>query len=481
MNRFGPSGPGSPGTNVPNPGPSFEPGAETLPCGKPAAALPRRNRGGRGPGPEPPPADTALAGRGDPPRLPEAPPDAPCGPARNGASSRREDGHRLRIPRARFVAAAHRAVAGVLLLLGALGVLGSAEGQTLVWEATLTAGTSDSGNRVGFQRNIGADQGYGSLSNDDDIRFRRASLALSSVYMESGNLIVVTTGTIGGVLRSGWTIHFSNLATSERVSFAEDAQNGSFSTTSFAADGCHGCSRWELSSPGFSFTDGASFRVWITTTRPGAPQIVRAIEFNPGHISEFPPTVVLSWSAPRSTGGTPITGYRYRYSSPPDFGLSGWFEVPGGGSATSVLFGRPVESSELYLAQMVATNDAGDGEYSNSSVQSSSEVSPSGISSIVAGNGNIINMHTKEAGFTIRGKTRRPPFGHSADLSVVVWVGTGVLTTTTVAGHSWSVRVPATAPYITEPSVTVTGITTWPGFAAESVQVVARVDLTPPR
>lgn len=147
----------------------------------------------------------------------------------------------------------------------------------MVWEATLTAGTSDSGNRVGFQRNVGAAQGYGSLTNDDlngdEIRFQRRSSTLSSAYMESGNLYVVTTSRITDILSSGWTIHFSNLAASERVSFAEDAQNGSFSTTSFAADGCHGCSRWELSSPGFSFTDGASFRVWITTTKPGAPPI----------------------------------------------------------------------------------------------------------------------------------------------------------------------------------------------------------------
>ena len=267
------------------------------------------------------------------------------------------------------------------------------------------------------------------------------------------------------------------------MSFADDAQNGSFGTTSLGADGCtvFTCSQWELSSPGFSFTDGASFRVWITTTRPGAPQGVDGIEFNPGHISEFPPTVHLNWSAPRSAGGTPITGYKYRYWTRPDRRRSDWIEVPGGGSATSVLFGRPAESSGFVWAQVVATNDSGDGEFSTlSSVQRSSEVSPSGISFISAGNGNIINMNTKEVGFTIRGGTRRPEFGRSADLSVVVWVGTEVLTTTTVAGDGWSVRVPANAPYITEPSVTVTGITTWPGFAAESVQEVVRVDLTPP-
>ena len=195
VDRFGTIGPGGTGTNISPFGLSFEPGAETLPCGKPAAAMPRRNRGGRGPAPEPPPAATALPGRGGSLCLPEAPSEAPRARARDGESRRGDDGHHHRKPLARSAAAAaRRAAAGALLLLaGALGVLGSAEAQTLVWEATLTAGTSDSGNRVGFQRNVGAGQGYGSLSNDDDITFQSRNLTLSSVYMESGKLYVVTT------------------------------------------------------------------------------------------------------------------------------------------------------------------------------------------------------------------------------------------------------------------------------------------------
>ena len=141
VNRLGTIGRGSAGTNVPHPGPSFEPGAESLPCCQPEAAMPRRNRCGRGRVPEPPPAATARPGRGDSPRLPETPseappetppetaPEAPRGRTRDGESSRRGGGHRHRKPRTRSAAARRSAAGALLLLAGALGVLGSAEAQ----------------------------------------------------------------------------------------------------------------------------------------------------------------------------------------------------------------------------------------------------------------------------------------------------------------------------------------------------------------
>ena len=123
-NRFGAIGRGVTDTNVPIPGPSFDPGAERLPCRKPGAGLPRRNRCGPGRAPEPSPAATAPRGRGGslhpPDSPPEAAPDSPPGRARDGASARAGGGRRHRKPLGRSVAAAaRRAAAAALLLLAA--------------------------------------------------------------------------------------------------------------------------------------------------------------------------------------------------------------------------------------------------------------------------------------------------------------------------------------------------------------------------
>ena len=60
-------------------------------------------------------------------------------------------------------------------------------------------------------------------------------------------------------------------------------------------------------SPRFFFTDGTSYWVRLTTTLPGAPRNLREVVDGA--------SMTLSWDAPRTAGGSPITGYKYRLRS----------------------------------------------------------------------------------------------------------------------------------------------------------------------
>ena len=88
-----------------------------------------------------------------------------------------------------------------------------------------------------------------------------------------------------------------------------------------------------------------------------------------------------------------------------------------------------------------------------------------------------VNIAEKAAGFSIRGNT-----ASEAGVPVTVTVGEAEFRTTSDANGAWSVRVPPNAPYITEPSVSVTVSANKTGFTfLDPVMRTVRVDSTPPR
>ena len=237
------------------------------------------------------------------------------------------------------------------------------EGQIVVWEATMTAGTSSSGDRVGF--GSGGGDEYGSLSSDDSFQYQLWGFRVFNLYMESGNLYLDIGNNLreSGLFSSSTTIRFGS------ATVAGDASNGTFGQCRVNSRGTTECSDWALSSPGFSFTAGTSYTLRITTTEPGPPQDVSAVPYGL--------SATLRWSPPSNPGGSPITGYKYRVRHRDDHsawsGPSGGFvEVPGGASATSVVAtgltvvgtGSTILPSPVYRFQVVATNDSGDGLYS---------------------------------------------------------------------------------------------------------------------
>ena len=89
---------------------------------------------------------------------------------------------------------------------------------------------------------------------------------------------------------------------------------------------------------------------------------------------------------------------------------------------------------------------------------------------------DTINAEEKAAGFAITGNT-----GLESGASVTVAIGSFQLTATSGAGGAWSVLVPASAPYIVEPSATVLVSASKPGFPqARSVTRTLAVDTTAP-
>ena len=399
--------------------------------------------------------------------------------------------------------------------------------QTTVWEAALTAGTSPTGDRVGYYDFEPST--YGSLSGSErDLSSILRILPGTSRgrYMNYKNL-TTEIGAIDlnmetGILRfyrkqAAWyggarswprmlsrhaTIHFNN------VSIPVD--DGFFYGPCGGSAGCPGWAVEMAYSPRFFFTAGTTYWVRITTTEPGAPRHPRVLEEGTvetiGEDGTLTSTIhqsgevrgnstILSWYPPRTTGGSPITGYKYRVRpSGPEFGddeyllrsatPGGWIEVPGGASADRVVITGIstldiVENRETqgWTAQVVATNDSGDGLFAEAHFwkhppRTNPEV-PLHIDAI-AGD-NIVNIAEKAAGFAISGDTGGVP-------GATVTVGTAELTTTSSGGDpaTWQVNVPANALYLIEPGVTITVRASHSNFSNSAVARVLVVDLTAP-
>jgi len=121
-----------------------------------------------------------------------------------------------------------------------------------------------------------------------------------------------------------------------------------------------------------------SFSVKVISS-PGAPTGVSA---TPGALS-----ITLTWSAPASDGGSPITDYIIQYST--NSGASWNIFSDGSSSANSAIITN-LNGSTSYLFKVAAKNSVGVGQFSNSSSSIYPRIPPSaptGLSGI-AGNAN---------------------------------------------------------------------------------------------
>ena len=94
---------------------------------------------------------------------------------------------------------------------------------------------------------------------------------------------------------------------------------------------------------------------------------------------------------------------------------------------------------------------------------------------------DVVNIREKADGFTVSGDAESEEMGGVAGASVTVVLGTETLTATSDNAGLWSVSVPPNAPFINEPSVTVTvNATGMHSTVAPEVTRTLAVDLTAP-
>ena len=127
----------------------------------------------------------------------------------------------------------------------------------------------------------------------------------------------------------------------------------------------------------------------------------------------------------------------------------------------------------------IALTAAATDDYEEATAQATVTVHPPrtlGPSVNTIADDDTINADEKAAGFAITGNT-----GLESGASVTVAIGSFRLTATSGAAGAWSVTVPASAPYIVEPSATVLVSASKPGFPqARSVTRTLTVDTTAP-
>ena len=234
----------------------------------------------------------------------------------------------------------HFATVALLFIVGVLGICEAARAQTVIWSATLTA-ESDEDGREGY----GSDPGFGSLSSST---FTYKGTSFSVTLIESSNgltrMELLTEGHV------------------ERDLFG--TRNNPRPVTLNIGD-----QSWMVPGSGVNFGGGLilifkeviaadnTYAVSITTTEPGAPQSLTATNVTSTGVT-------LNWSAPSSIGGSAITGYKYRYKASGATSFGDWTAISNSASLTS----HPVqglEASTQYTFQILATNNSGDGLYSN--------------------------------------------------------------------------------------------------------------------
>ena len=236
------------------------------------------------------------------------------------------------------------AAVALLFLAGLFGVCEAARAQTVIWSATLEAGSR--GSDAGYHRT----NGYGTLSNTN-FTYKGKSFTVDSFYT-----ITTATTTYLEVPASGPKL------TRDLFGTSSDPKPVTLHA---------GSNSWMVTGQGVSndifastiavlfdsvFTDGNTYAVSITTTEPGAPQGLTMTDASSSGVT-------LNWSAPSSIGGSAITGYKYRYKARAAGGFGDWTAIPSSASLTSYAVGDLDEYTE-YTFQMLAVNDSGDGLYS---------------------------------------------------------------------------------------------------------------------
>ena len=218
---------------------------------------------------------------------------------------------------------------------------GIANAQTVIWQATLSAGAA--GNRVGYS----VPAGIGSLS-ETTFSYKGQTLEVNKIVV---SLLEGTRELFLGINDAfskerplgNWTLHVGSLEFTEAAASANAARD-----------------EWGWSTYP-SWNGGETVTVALTTTEPGAPRNMTAADLDANG-----PTVTLAWAAPTSAASATITHYEYRRGGL-EYGSYGeWTAVPGGGSARSTAVKTPYNWPDTtYPFQMRAVNTAGAGLWSN--------------------------------------------------------------------------------------------------------------------
>ena len=232
------------------------------------------------------------------------------------------------------------AAVALLLLAGIFGVCEAARAQTVIWSATLEAGSS--GAHAGYHRS----NNYGSLSSRN-FTYKGKSFSVNSIYSSFGVTRMIFAGGGGHVERA----LFGTSANPRPVTL--NIGDGSWMAS---GSGVNVSSALILIFSEVIAADN-TYAVSITTTEPGAPQSLTATNVTSTGVT-------LNWSAPNSIGGSAITGYKYRYKASGASSFGDWTAISNSAGLTS----HPVqglESFTQYTFQILATNDSGDGLYSD--------------------------------------------------------------------------------------------------------------------
>ena len=191
-----------------------------------------------------------------------------------------------------------RSAAITLLLLASLfGVCEAARAQTVIWSATLEAGSS--GSNAGY-RHL---DNYGSLSSRN-FAYKGKSFTVDSFYTNASPGVNIT--------------YFHTSSGGPRINADLFGDHTGGLPTTLHVDDHSWRATTDLNAAIFSstvallyepvFVDGNTYSVSITTTEPGQP---RSLEVTNPSLSE----VTLNWEAPISIGGSAIRGYKYRYKT----------------------------------------------------------------------------------------------------------------------------------------------------------------------
>ena len=239
-----------------------------------------------------------------------------------------------------------RSAAIALLLLASLfGVCEAARAQTVIWSATLEAGSS--GSNAGYHHLYN----YGSLSSRN-FAYKGKSFTVDSFYTNASPGVNIT--------------YFHTSSGGPRINADLFGDHTGGLPTALHVDDHSWRATTDLNAAIFSstvallyepvFVDGNTYSVSITTTEPGQP---RSLEVTNPSLSE----VTLNWEAPIGIGGSAIRGYKYRYKTRGAKEFGDWTAIPGSAGLTSYVVGGLEEDTE-YTFQMLGTNDSGDGLYS---------------------------------------------------------------------------------------------------------------------
>ena len=242
-----------------------------------------------------------------------------------------------------MASALRRRGAILVLTLAALAApLSVAQAQTVLWEQTLTVGTSLSD--FGWN-DSGGFTGASLSDSDETFEYDGHTYDVESIYYAAGSFELILLFNIGGVGDLG------TKATRDKLTFHVGASAYNLGT----AEGFTDANKQIAWGRVLNWSAGDMLALQITTTDPGAPGLTATAGVA---------AVTLNWTAPTSSGGTAITGYEYRQRTGDAYAADAWTAIANSASLTSYDV-TGLTAGTAYTFQLRARNASGAGVYSD--------------------------------------------------------------------------------------------------------------------